>query len=113
MRRFLTTIDRWGPALVSVVALFVVCGIAWTYTERIARLEGMVTSQQNQLNACLQSSLAHQTELSGLNKWIVAVYAKLDASGWDIPPLPNTKGQGHVTKEDPVQPPGRKDGGKR
>lgn len=92
MRRLLVTIDRWGPAAVSVIALFIVSVMLWWYSERIARLEGMVQSQRDQLNACQNVNRDQTAELSGVNKWLVSVWAKLESE--DVKPPPK-----RVTKE--------------
>lgn len=63
MKRFLATVDRWGPALISVLALFVVCGIGWIYAERIAKLEGQVITLQD-LNEDVQMWQAYTMVLS-------------------------------------------------
>ena len=113
IRKILQIVDKWGPAATSVVTLSLLIAVGWWYSERIAKLEGIVESQQNQLNICINQNTSQQTELLGLNKWIIAVYSKLDSTGWKVPPLPDSsdkKGRENVSKETPLQPSSGKNG---
>lgn len=90
MRRFISTIDRWGPALVSVLALFVVCGISWAYAERIARVEGKLDAQQQELNRRVQLEIALRTEIQTWQAYVVVLQRTMVENGiTNVPKPPN------------------------
>lgn len=82
IRRLLDTVDKWAPLTVSVLALFLVVIMGWWYSERIARLEGKVSVLEHQ---------QLQVEVSAIKNWMIAVYERGEAKGWDLPDLPITK----------------------
>ena len=101
--RLWITIDRWGPAAIAVVCLAVVAVVGWYYSSRISFLHGVVTSQQSQLTH--QDSMHKREmselraerkveldkmrdEVSGLNKWAIAVYERTSQECMSIPKPP-------------------------
>lgn len=51
MKKLLYTIDKWGPAVASVISLSIIIVFGWWYSVRIARLEGQIIStEQNETN---------------------------------------------------------------
>lgn len=88
MRRFLSTIDRWGPALISVLALFVVCGIGWTYAGRIASVEGQTYSLQQELNRRVQLEIALRAEVQTWQAYVVVLQKRIIEQGLSVPDSP-------------------------
>lgn len=95
MRRILLSIDRWGPALISVVTFLFLSAFGWTYSAKVAKVEGQVTALQNQINnqAKMEDAIrserdAIRAEMAGVTKWMIAVHERGSALGWDLPELP-------------------------
>lgn len=84
MRRAIETVDRWGPAALSVVTLFLLAGSLWLYTEKVARLEGQVIALQNQINT--REDI--QKQIADTHKWMIAVYERGFAAGVKMPEVP-------------------------
>lgn len=82
------TIDRWGPAAVSIVTLLAVIAIGWMYSERTSHLEGEVSSLQHQVDVYGKIGVSRDEDIDTLRNWIIAVYERGSAHGWDMPPLP-------------------------
>lgn len=88
MRRILFTIDRWGPAVVSVFTFIFLSAFGWTYSAKVAKLEGQVIALQNQVNTQVKAEDAIRLEMAGVTKWMIAVYERGSANGWDLPEMP-------------------------
>lgn len=86
MRRLLYTVDRWGPAAISVLSLFLLAIVGWYYSERIANLEGKVTILQEQS----QDRLELIREMNSYRAWMVAVYERVDRVGVKLPSPPES-----------------------
>lgn len=63
IKRLLSTVDKWGPLLVSVIALSILMVVGWWYSERIAKLEGQVLVLQD-VNENVLMWQAHSMVLS-------------------------------------------------
>lgn len=112
--RLWDTVDRWGPAAVSIVTLLAVIAIGWMYSERTAHLEGEVSSLQHQVDVYGKIGIARDDDIDTLRNWIIAVYERGSAHGWDMPELPEIeklkaqqrqKGDDNGNQEAPVQRP--------
>lgn len=88
MKKLLLTIDRWAPALISILTLFLVCVFGWWYSARQARVEGHVVALQNQLNLQMQSENQIRSEFAAVSKWMIAVHERGSAAGWKLPDIP-------------------------
>lgn len=96
MKKIIQSVDRWGPAVVSVITLFLFAATSWWYSERIARLEGHIQSLQSQVNIHMQSEQSLRIELSGIKNWMIAVYERGSANNWNLPIIPIEKGKGVI-----------------
>lgn len=88
MRPFLYSIDRWGPALVSVLTLFFLSAFGWSYSVKVARLEGRLEALQNQVNQQEETKTVLRNEITSLSKWMIAVHERGSAAGWKLPEIP-------------------------
>jgi beta-lactamase superfamily II metal-dependent hydrolase len=59
-------------------------GVLWWYSERIAKLEGQVTTLQHQID----NNSTSKDQINGLKNWIIAVYSIGEANGWKLPEPP-------------------------
>ncbi len=84
MRRIFYSVDRWGPAVVAIIALFWCATIGWWNSAKIAKLEGQVIALQHQID---EQNLI-RSEMAGVSKWMIAVYERGSANGWKLPELP-------------------------
>lgn len=81
MRRLLSTVDRWGPAVLSVLSLFALCGMGWIYSTQIARLEGMVEAR-------LQMEASLRMEIQTWQAYVSSLEKVMIESGLQIPERP-------------------------
>jgi len=85
MRRLISSIDRWGPALLSVITLF------WlvVYSIKVGRIEGQLIGK-----AETESEL--RTEIQTLQAYVNSLEKTIIKAGIDIPgkngtiPIPST-----------------------
>lgn len=63
----------------------------WIYSERIAHLEGQVDSLQHQVDVYGKAGLRRDDDIDTLRNWIIAVYERGSAHGWDMPKLPEDR----------------------
>lgn len=82
------TVDRWGPAVVSIITLLAVIAIGWMYSERTAHVEGQLESLHRQMDSYIRLDAARMDETAALRSWAIAVYERGSAHGWDMPKLP-------------------------
>lgn len=50
MKRLLVSVDRWGPALIAVITLFVLIAYGFGYEGRLNYLLGRIETLENELN---------------------------------------------------------------
>ena len=122
MNKALRTADRWAPGVIALVTLLAVLTYILSQERVNGRLEGRFSELDEQrgksevalretaaLKARLDAMANMPSEVAALKNWIIAVYERSDAHGWNLPPLPKEVRDGKPEKA-PVQPPGRGDG---
>lgn len=83
MRRFLYSIDRWGPGAVSVLTLFFLAVFGWWYSSKVARIEGEVSARN-------QVEISMRMEIQTLQAYVVSLKETMIRSGIkDVPPMPD------------------------
>ena len=55
------------------------------YTERLAKIQSLAESDHTSISVTIE-------ELSAVKNWLIAVYERADAKGWNLPPAPTSKG---------------------
>lgn len=91
MRKVIQAVDKWGPAAVALLALFIVAGMGWWYSERIAKLEGQVLIMQGLIRSHIDEEKVLRSDLRRIENWTVAVYERGSANNWDLPDIPTRK----------------------
>lgn len=83
MRRPLiwSTVDRWGPGLISLFAMLGLIFYGWVTDQRIARLEGMVIAR-------LEMEASLRMELQTWQAYVVVLQKRLIENGIDVPDSP-------------------------
>jgi len=117
VRRLLYSIDRWGPAALSILTLFLAASLLWVYSVRIARLEGQVEALQHQADTYGARADAFKAEAAALRAWALAVYERGSAASWKLPEVPASQPVPIVVEKDkekarsarPLPPPRKED----
>lgn len=121
-RRLIASVDRWGPGALSIVTLVGVAVILWVnetaYSNRLGQAEGELRAVRSQLQArarieaqYLQQLNELRKEVNGTYNWMVAVYERGSARGWDMPPLPKQVQQQRQSEENQGKKEGKRKSG--
>jgi uncharacterized coiled-coil protein SlyX len=81
------TVDRWAPCLIAVVTLFLVIGIGWINSERVAKLEGMIAVQDKTISR-LDVSLREDVRM--YQTYVLVLQRKMIEYGMQVPDLKPT-----------------------
>lgn len=88
MRKLLLhTVDRWGPGVIAVVTLFLVIGVGWKNSERTARLEGMVASQDKTIS---RMDVTLREDIRMYQTYVLVLQRKMIEYGMQVPDLKPT-----------------------
>lgn len=81
MHRVLQSIDRWGPALVSVMTLFFLAVFGWSMSVKVSKIEGQLADKE-------QTELALRTEIQTLQAYVVSLKEAMIRAEIETPPTP-------------------------
>lgn len=81
-------IDKWGPGAIALITLLGVVAYGWINGERVSRLEGRIDYLNNQLASQHADAIESQEKMNQIKSWMIAVYERGQAKGWELPSIP-------------------------
>jgi len=85
MRQPWGSVEKWGPCVVAVIALFAVIGIGWTTSSRMSKIEGHTYAHSTAHDGM---EIALRAEIQTWQAYVVSLQAIMIKNGIKDVPLP-------------------------